>query len=88
MSNREKLADAGYEAVVVFDTPDYDEALIGITEDDGAVYDLDLMIAHLVRTEGMDELEALDFIEYNTIRALPYVENAPVIIRRLESIYG
>lgn len=87
MTNREKLVEAGYEECVVFENPDYDSALIGITEDDRAVYDMDLMVEHLVATEGMSEIDAISFIEYNTIRSLPYVENAPVIIRRLDNVY-
>ena len=87
MSNREKLVEAGYEDCVVFENPSYDNAIIGLTEDDRVVYDMDLMIQHLVETEEMDELDAISFIEYNTIRALPYIENAPIIIRRLENVY-
>ena len=85
MDNRELLVELGYENSIVFENPDYDPAIIGVTEnDDRVVYDFDLMVKHLVDTDGMTELEAIEFIEYNTIRSLPYMENAPVIIRRLE----
>jgi hypothetical protein len=86
MSNREKLVEAGFEECVVFESPDYDNAIIGVTDDGRAVYDMDLMVEHLVETEGMSEIEAIDFIDYNTIRSLPYVENPPVLIRRLDSL--
>ena len=85
MDNRELLVELGYEDSVVFENPDYDSAIIGVTEDDDrVVYDFDLMVKHLVDTDGMTELEAIEFIEYNTMRSLPYVENAPVIIRRIQ----
>ena len=62
-------------------TPDYDAALIGVTTDGQAVYDYDRMVGCLMDEDGMEELEAMEFIDYNTIRALPYAgSSAPVII--------
>lgn len=84
LSNRERLLEEGFEDCVVFENPDYDSAIIGVTEDDRVVYDFDLMVKHLMDTDGMSGIEAVEFIEYNTIRSLPYVENAPVIIRRFD----
>lgn len=79
MKNREKLAMNGYEDVIVFEGPDYDKALVAVTEDNRAVYDYNKMIQCL-EDEGMSQEEAMDFISYNTIRALDYCENPPVII--------
>jgi len=36
-----------------------------------------------VDEDGMTEEEAMEFIDYNTIRALPYYESAPIILYRL-----
>lgn len=74
------LRDAGYEDVVVFRNPDYDDALIGVSEDNRAVYDFWKMVECLCRDDGMDNTEAIEFIEFNTIRALPYVEDSPIIM--------
>ena len=76
----ELLADLGYEDVVVFENFSYDGALIGVTEDNRAVYDFNKMVAWLVETEGMTDEEAIEWIEYNTIRALPYAGDAAPII--------
>lgn len=39
------------------------------------------MVAWLVATEGMSVVEAVEWIEYNTIRALPYAgAEAPIIM--------
>ena len=78
----EKLLAEGYEDVVIFENFSYDTALIGVTEDNRAVYDFDLMVQWLIEIEGFeDTIEAIEWIEYNTIRALPYMgENAPVIV--------
>ena len=83
MSAAEKLVDAGYEDVVIFDNPSYDNALVGVSEDNRAIYDYDKMVVWLAVTWGISREEAVEFIEYNTIRALPYKEDAPIILYRI-----
>lgn len=81
---RELIEDYEYEDVVIFSSPDYASAFIGISEDNRAVYDYDKMIEFLMSKDGMTNIEAVEFIEYNTIRALPYFENAPIIMYKLD----
>ena len=45
MTSAEKLLNAGFEDVIVFDQCSYADALIGVTEDGRAVYDYNKMIA-------------------------------------------
>ena len=81
MKNKDILMDQGFENFIIFENPDYDSAIIGITEDNQVVYDYDKMIDHLMQKDGMDYEEAIDFISYNTIRSLPYVgQGAPIIM--------
>ena len=80
---REALCDMGHEEAVIFDGPDYDEAIVGVTDEGQVVYDFDRMVQILVERDGLDPLEAIDFIDYNSIRALPYVENPPIVMHRL-----
>jgi hypothetical protein len=81
MTAVERLADAGYEDIVTLENYSYDDALIGVTEDGRAVYDFDKMVAWLVENKGFTELDAIEWIEYNTIRALPYEgDQAPLIM--------
>lgn len=81
MTAFEKVQNAGFEDVLLLANYSYDDALIGVTEDGRAVYDFDRMVAWLVETEGFSELEAVEWIEYNTIRALPYMgDQAPLIM--------
>jgi hypothetical protein len=85
MTNREILADHGYEDLMVFESPDYDEAIIGVSHDDRVIYDYDKMIEHLVENENMDIEGAADFISYDTMRAIPYAgDGAPIIMFKLE----
>lgn len=81
MTVSEKLLDAGYEDVIIFENYSYDEAFLGVTEDNRAVYSYDKMIECLINEEGFEEIDAIEWIEYNTLRALPYMgDKAPVII--------
>ena len=84
MKNIEKLKEYTNDPIVVFDNLDYDSALIGITEDNRAVYDYDLMIKYLMDTQGWDETESIEWIEYNTLRALPYVQGSPIVMYRFD----
>ena len=78
------ICEIGYEEVLLFEDPCYDSAFVGISDDDRAVYDYDLMVEYLVEHDGMSPEDAVDFIEYNTIRALPYYANHPIVFRRFE----
>ena len=81
MKNKDILMDQGFENFIIFENPDYDSAIIGITEDNQVVYDYDKMIEHLIQEDDMSYEEAIDFISYNTIRSLSYVGmGAPIIM--------
>lgn len=69
---------------VTFAGISYSTALIGVTNKGQAVYDFDKMVEWLVSTEGMDEDEAAEWIECNTLSALNCAgEKAPVILFRI-----
>lgn len=60
-----------------------DKCAIGTTEtDEGTVlvYSYDLIIAQYM-SEGMTDEDAIEFYEYNLVRALPYMGKlAPIIV--------
>ena len=76
-----KLLEKGYEGTMFLSDYSYDDALVGVTTDKRAVYDYDLMVQWLVEEEGFeDDIEAMEWIDYNTLRAVPYFgSTAPVI---------
>lgn len=82
MTAREKIEERGLDEVVIFENPSFDEAFIGVSDDDRAIYDFDKMVDCL--SKDMTAEEAVEFIEYNTIRALPYVPKSPIILYRME----
>ena len=81
MSAEERLLENGYEGVKFLTDYSYDDALIGVTEDNRAVYDYEKMVTWLMETEGWTYEEAAVWVDYNTIRALPYMgEGAPIVM--------
>lgn len=81
MNAEERLLDAGYEGVKYLTNYSYDDALIGVSEDGRAIYDYELMIEWLMDKEGWTDNEAVEWIDYNTIRALPYMgSDAPIVM--------
>ena len=84
MTKRQILLDMGYEDSIIFENPDYDSAIVGVSDNGEVIYDFDKMVEHLMVEEGMTAEEAADFISYNSIRSLPYVgEGAPIIMYSL-----
>ena len=81
MKAEELLLENGYEGVKYLTNYSYDTALIGVTDDNRAVYDYEKMAEWLVQEEGFSFEEAYEWIDNNTIRALPYMgDGAPIIV--------
>lgn len=71
----------GYENIICLKNYSYDDALVGVSEDGRAVYDYEKMVKWLMKTQDFSETDAIEWIDYNTIRALPYMgEKAPIIM--------
>ena len=82
---KEWLCDRDYEDTVVMENPDYLSAIVGISDDGRLIYDYEKMVEYLMTTDGMDYEEACEFIDFNTIGALPYMsEKRPVILNKIE----
>lgn len=85
MNAEEKLLDAGYEDVKYLVNFSYDDALIGVSHDGRAIYDYDKMIETLMKKEGWTYEDSADWVNYNTIRALPYMgSDSPIVMYKLE----
>ena len=72
------------EEAIVFDNASYDGSIVGVTTDGRVVHDYDKMIEELMQDEGWSYEDAAEWIDYNTIRSLPYAGyNAPIIMYKL-----
>lgn len=71
-----------HEEAVIFNVPSYDNSVVGLSDDGRVVYDYDLMVKELTNDTALTEGEAIEYIEYNTIRTLPYIEEQvrPIIL--------
>lgn len=84
MNAEERLLEYGYEGVKFLVNESYDDALIGVSDDNRAIYDFSLMIEWLMMKYGWSDIESIEWIETNTLRALPYMgEDAPIIMHGL-----
>lgn len=83
---RDLLCELGLEDSVVFESPDYEDAIIGWDENTGRIiYDYEKMVECLMNEDGMEYDEAAEFIDYNTVRACPYMgDKAPIILKSIE----
>jgi len=83
----EILEENGYDPseIVVLKNESYDSALIGVSNDGRAVYSFDRMVEWYMDKNDCSEDEAVEWIEFNTLRAIPYAgEHAPVVIHEFE----
>ena len=87
--NKNIRMELGDDAIV-FDQPAFDNSIVAVTTDGKAVYDYYKMVSELMKDDEISEEEAIDWIEYNTLRAIPYAgEMAPVVMIPLEvTMYG
>ncbi len=78
-------ADENNLTIKLFDNPRYPNSIIGLTHDDRAIYDMEQMITDLMVEDNLSYIDALEFIEYNTLRALSYEGNdAPIVLYQKE----
>ena len=70
---QEYLGAQGHEETVFFEAPSFVKAITGITESEQLIYDYDLMISAAMEEEGWTAEDAIEWIEYNTIRSIPYM---------------
>jgi hypothetical protein len=57
-----------------------DKAVIGVDQNaERLVYSINDIVDCFVE-QGMEPDDAIEFYEYNTARAVPYIENAPILI--------
>ena len=81
MNAEERLLDAGYEGIKFLVNESYDDALVGVSDDGRAIYDFDKMVDWLIEKYGWSDIESIEWIEFNTLRALPYMgSDAPIIM--------
>ncbi len=74
------------ENLIVFDEPAFDNSIIGISTSGQLIYDIDLMIEEFAKENECSLEDASEFIYYNTVRALNYLQSdrKPIIKESIE----
>jgi len=82
---KEKLQELGFEETIILENPSYDTAITGISSNGNLIYDYELMVNYLIEHDNMSYEDAVEFIDYNTIRAIDYMgEFKPIIMNKIE----
>lgn len=78
---RQYLLDRGEEDTSFFTNPDFLEALVGHDNEGRLVYSYTKMVESMMVHDKVDYDSAVEFIDYNTIRTIPYMgAKAPIIL--------
>ena len=76
----EQYGEDALDGISVFENPAFVDAIIGYdAHHKKIVYDYEKMVGCLMYEDGMTEEEAVEFIDYNTLRTVPYMANPPII---------
>ena len=76
----EYLEAQGHEETVFFENPSFVKAITGITDSEQLIYDYDLMIEAVMEEEGWTAEESIEWIDYNTLRSIPYMgQHHPIV---------
>jgi hypothetical protein len=64
----------------MFENPAFINAITGVDlHHHKVIYAYDKMVECLMEEDGMTMEDAVEFIDYNTLRTVPYMENPPII---------
>lgn len=81
------LIERGEEGTAYFTNPDFIDALIGISDDGRLIYSYEKMVESLMLSEGIGHEAAAEFIDYNTVRTIPYMgDKSPIILYLIEKV--
>lgn len=87
---RDYLVAEGVDKAGVFNCPSYDGAIVGYTDEGSVIYDYELMVEeYLSENHNSSRDEAIEFINYNTIRSIPYMNDGmvpPIIMYPVKQI--
>ena len=81
---KENCCEEELNDIIVLEGDEFADGAIGLSQDNRVVYSYDKLVESLTKHWGLeDPMEAIEWLDYNTIRALPYMEadgKSPVIL--------
>lgn len=83
------LDDDVLSEMVMLEGNEFAPGVIGFTDDGRLVYSYERLVESLAEAYGSEE-DAIEWLEYNTLRSLPYMESenmkAPIIIHEIPEL--
>lgn len=75
------------DKIIILEGDEFADGFIGLSTDDAAVYSYEKLVEALQKHNQWEEIDAIEWLDYNTLRAIPYITDgiAPIIIH--EPIY-
>ena len=70
--------------IIILEGDEFADGAIGLSEDNRVIYDYNRTVESLMKHNDWSEEEATEWLEYNTLRSLPYMESVgkkPIIMR-------
>ena len=78
----EKYGDCG---IILLEPEYYDKAIVGNDDYGRVIYSYDKLVETLVEHDRMSEEEAMEWLDYNTLRAIPSMGMmAPIVMYPIE----
>ena len=72
------------DKIVVLEGDEFADGAIGLTDDFKIVYSYERLVQSLSRAYGEKEEQSVEYLDYNTLRMIPYWKNqgllAPIIV--------
>ena len=82
---REEILNKCDEGVVILEPSYLDEAIVGVNNEGKLIYDYDRLVKANIEHGGMTYNEAVEWIEFNTIRSLPHMGRLhPEVMYKIE----
>jgi len=79
------LAERYGDGIVILEPEYYDEAIVGTDQAGRLIYSYEKLIETISSHDGMTYEDAMEWVDYNTLRAIPYMgEFAPIIMFDLD----
>ena len=87
---RKYLSEKYSEDIIILDNPSYDKSIIGVTKNSEGKYVVimyyDKMVEEYMADNSCSYEDAVEWIDYNTLGALPGIPNHPIIVNDFDKI--
>ena len=73
--------------IILLEGDEFADGAVGISDNYHIIYDYDQLVHSLMSHDDLSFDDAVDMLEYNTLRALPYMQSqgrAPIIMNSFE----